>query len=124
MVSGEKPLPESFAPGLQNSPPFGVDPAAMKNVKWVARLGGAAYGNPTVAGGRVFVGTDAQTLGQDRRSAAGGGGLVKCLDEATGRLLTDVPWGALGAADTDTDVQQLVLAVPDPAVELWQGRTG
>jgi outer membrane protein assembly factor BamB len=87
MVSDEKPLPESFAPGLQNSPPFGVDPAAMKNVKWVARLGGAAYGNPTVAGGRVFVGTDAMTLGQDRRSAAAGGGLVKCLDEATGRLL-------------------------------------
>src|SRR6476659_9224947 len=35
-----------------------VDPAKAKNVKWAARLGSQTYGNPTVAGGRVFVGTN------------------------------------------------------------------
>ena len=29
-----------------------------KNVKWVARLGSQSYGNPVVADGRVYVGTN------------------------------------------------------------------
>jgi outer membrane protein assembly factor BamB len=87
MVSGEKPLPESFTPGERPSGASAIDLATTKNVKWVARLGNYAYGNPTVAGGRVFVGTDATTLSPDRKSKEGGGGLVKCLDEATGKLL-------------------------------------
>ncbi len=86
MVSDEKSLPDSFVPGEKSSA-AGIDLATTKNVKWVARLGNYAYGNPTVAGGRVFVGTDAATLSPDRRSKEGGGGLVKCLDEATGKLL-------------------------------------
>ena len=34
------------------------DRAKAKNVKWAVHLGGQTYGNPTVAGGRVFVGTN------------------------------------------------------------------
>jgi outer membrane protein assembly factor BamB len=85
MVSEEKPLPDSFTPGDRQS--GAIDLATTKNVKWVARLGNYAYGNPTVAGGRVFVGTDAATLSADRRSKEGGGGMVKCFDEVTGKLL-------------------------------------
>jgi hypothetical protein len=29
-----------------------------KNVKWVAQLGSQSYGNPVVAGGQVYVGTN------------------------------------------------------------------
>jgi outer membrane protein assembly factor BamB len=87
MVSDEKPLPDSFVPGERESGSPGIDLATTKNVKWVARLGNYAYGNPTVAGGRVFVGTDCQTLSTEARNASGGCGLVKCLDEATGKLL-------------------------------------
>ena len=87
MVSDEKPLPDSFVPGERSSAAPGIDLATTKNVKWVARLGGYAYGNPTVAGGRVFVGTDCQTLSPAERNATNGCGLVKCLDEATGKLL-------------------------------------
>jgi outer membrane protein assembly factor BamB len=87
MVSDEKPLPESFVPGEKQAGASAIDLATTKNVKWLARLGRYAYGNPTVAGGRVFVGTDDATLSPDRRSKEGGGGLVKCLDEATGKLL-------------------------------------
>jgi outer membrane protein assembly factor BamB len=34
------------------------DPNSGKNIKWVARLGSQSYGNPVVAGGKVFVGTN------------------------------------------------------------------
>jgi outer membrane protein assembly factor BamB len=87
MVSEEKSLPDSFLPGERSSAAAGIDLATTRNVKWAVRLGSYAYGNPTVAGGRVFVGTDSTTLSQERRAKEGGGGMVKCLDEATGKLL-------------------------------------
>src|SRR5216684_3738079 len=34
------------------------DVKTKKNVKWVAALGSQAYGNPVVAGGQVYVGTN------------------------------------------------------------------
>jgi len=87
LVSQETGLPESFVPG-EKAPSGGeIDLETAKNVKWTARLGSAAYGNPTVAGGRVFVGTDDLTLAGDPRLSRSRGGLVKCLDETTGDLL-------------------------------------
>ncbi len=87
MVSGEKSLPDSFEPGEKKPSGGGIDPATTKNVRWTARLGSAAYGNPTVAGGKVFLGTDDLTVTDDPRFKRSRGGLVKCLDEATGELL-------------------------------------
>src|SRR6185503_11509113 len=46
MVSSMKGLPTTW------------DVAAKKNVKWVAALGSQAYGNPVVARGLVFAGTN------------------------------------------------------------------
>jgi outer membrane protein assembly factor BamB len=86
-VSQEKGLPESFVPGEKDPQGGGIKMATTQNVKWAARLGGGAYGNPTVAAGRVFVGTDDQTLENDQRLKRVKGGLVKCFDEATGKLL-------------------------------------
>jgi outer membrane protein assembly factor BamB len=34
------------------------DPTGSKNIKWVAKLGSQTYGNPVVADGKVFVGTN------------------------------------------------------------------
>ena len=87
MVSSEKGLPDSFVPGDKQPSGGGIDMATARNVKWAARLGTAAYGNPTVAKGRVFVGTDSETITEDPRFKRTPGGLVKCLDEATGKLL-------------------------------------
>lgn len=86
MVSDATGLADSFAPG-QKKPGGGIDMKTIQNVQWVARLGSAAYGNPTVAGGRVFVGTDNLTLAEDGRFKRTRGGLVKCFDQATGKLL-------------------------------------
>jgi len=84
MVCREKPLPATFNPG--RLPGGRIDPNALRNVKWIAPLGSATYGNPTVAGGRVFVGTN-DAHWSDPRARRSGGGLVVCLDERTGRLL-------------------------------------
>lgn len=99
MVSEETGLPDSFEPGKKMPSGNGIDPATTKNVKWTARLGSAAYGNPTVAGGKVFLGTDDLTVAEDSRFTRSKGGLVQCLDEATGELVwqlvcpkrTDIP---------------------------------
>ncbi len=87
LVSEETGLPDSFVPGKKDPQGGGIDLATTENVKWTARLGSAAYGNPTVSQGKVFVGTDDLTLADDPRLNRTRGGLVKCLDEATGELL-------------------------------------
>jgi outer membrane protein assembly factor BamB len=91
LVSVETGLPDSFVPGNKKANGSGIDPATTKNVKWTARLGGRAYGNPTIAGGRVFIGTDDVTLDDDPRFKRNKGGLVKCFSEADGRLLWQLP---------------------------------
>ncbi len=86
LVSGERDLPGSFTRG-QKGADGNIDPATAENLRWAVRLGSAAYGNPTVADGRVFVGTDDLTVSEDDRFSRTRGGLVKCFDEKTGRLL-------------------------------------
>ena len=87
MVSSEKSLPETFEPGEKKSDGSGIDMATTRNVKWAVKLGNNAYGNPTVANGKVFVGTDARVLKDDKRFDYRKGGVVMCFDEETGDLL-------------------------------------
>ena len=90
MVSDEKGLPESFVPGTKSPQGTGIDLATTCNVKWIARLGSQTLGNPTVAGGRVFLGTNDDGL-VDPRAKPTKGGLLVCLDEATGTPLWHLP---------------------------------
>ncbi|MBE3100626.1 MAG: PQQ-binding-like beta-propeller repeat protein [Planctomycetes bacterium] len=87
MVSAEKGLADSFVPGEKKSTGAGIDLATTKNVRWAARMGSYAYGNPTVAGGKVFIGTDDALMTDDPRLKRTESGMVQCLDEATGKLL-------------------------------------
>lgn len=50
MVSAMKGIPTTW------------DIKTKKNVKWMAALGSQSYGNPVVAGGRVFLGTNNEAL--------------------------------------------------------------
>jgi len=86
MVSSAKGLPVSFQCGQSRRDGKGVDMSTTKNVKWAVELGSHTYGNPTVAGGKVVVGTNDANL-NDPRLKRTRGGLVICLDEATGRKL-------------------------------------
>ena len=86
MVSTEKGLPASFVPGEKMADGSGIDLATTKNVRWVARLGNETYATPIVAGGRVYIGTNDARIG-DPKYKSTEGGLLLCLDEATGKVL-------------------------------------
>lgn len=91
MVSAETGLPETFDAEAGPNQGDGDDQAKPKNVKWVVRLGTYVYGNPTIADGRVFVGTSAHALSGDPRFKYKKGGLLECLDESSGELLWQLP---------------------------------
>jgi len=110
MVSEEKGLPDSFQPGKKRPDGSGIDPATTKNVRWVARLGSQTYGNPTVADGRVFVGTNDADL-NDPRYRSTKGGAVKCFDEATGKLLWQFVIPRLETKDPNFNFDNLDLGV-------------
>src|SRR5438132_691650 len=84
MVSPETGLPDSFDPGKMKSGTEDVDMATTKNVKWAAKLGSQAYGNVTVAKGKVFVGTNNETPRNPKYK--GDYSMLMCFDEATGKF--------------------------------------
>lgn len=61
------------------------DSATGKNVKWVAELGSQSYGNPVVAGGMVFVGTNNEGLRDP--SKPGDRGVLMAFRESDGEFL-------------------------------------
>lgn len=87
MVSNERGLPESFVAGRPREGDGEIDMSTTGRVKWAFRAGSYAYGNPTVARGRVIVGTDDSTLRDDPRLRKSGAGMVQCLDAETGKLV-------------------------------------
>ncbi|NBV21742.1 MAG: pyrrolo-quinoline quinone [Proteobacteria bacterium] len=91
MVSVERGLPDTFKPGEKSPNGLGMLPGTTENVRWVVKLGTLICGNPTVADGRVFVGTDDASLVNDSRLKRTKGGMIWCLDEKTGRTLWRLP---------------------------------
>ena len=65
MVSDAKNLPFSFDPGKLKSDGT-VDMSTTKNVLWAATMGSQTYGNPAVANGRIYVGTNNEGRGDPR----------------------------------------------------------
>ena len=73
MVSNMKGLPTEW------------DVKTKKNVKWIAELGSQSYGNPVVAGGMVFVGTNNEALRDPKQP--GDRGVLMAFKETTGEFL-------------------------------------
>jgi outer membrane protein assembly factor BamB len=73
MVSPMKGLPTTW------------DIKTGKNIKWVADLGSQSYGNPTVAGGVVLIGTNNEAVRDPKQP--GDRGVVMAFREATGEFL-------------------------------------
>jgi outer membrane protein assembly factor BamB len=65
--------------------PIEWDVKTKKNVKWVANLGSQSYGNPVVAGGMVFVGTNNEGLRDPKQG--GDRGVLMAFKEDTGEFL-------------------------------------
>lgn len=117
MSSDERGIPAVFAPGKKRPDGSGVDGQTTHNVRWIAKLGNATYSSPAVAAGRVFIGTSDGTL-TDPRFEQTGGGVLLCLDEATGRLLWRlvVPRLTTGRKSSDFDAMGLGIC-SSPAVD-------
>ena len=73
MVSNMKGLPTEW------------DVKTKKNVKWIASLGSQSYGNPIVAGGMVFVGTNNEGLRDPKQG--GDRGVLMAFRESDGTFL-------------------------------------
>ena len=65
--------------------PLDWDVKTKKNVKWVADLGSQSYGNPVVAGGMVFVGTNNELVRDPKQP--GDRGVLMAFRESTGEFL-------------------------------------
>jgi outer membrane protein assembly factor BamB len=85
MYSPEKGLPAVFDPGKFKQGTEEVDLKTTKNVKWVAKLGSQSYGNVTVAGGKVFVGTNNESPRDPQHQ--GDRSILMVFDEKTGEFL-------------------------------------
>jgi len=75
LVSSMKGIPTSWD----------VSEKSRKNVKWVAQLGSQSYGNPVVAGGQVYVGTNNELVRNPKEG--GDRGVLMCFRESDGKFL-------------------------------------
>ncbi len=83
MVSSMKGLPTQW------------DIKTGKNVKWVAELGSQSYGNPTVAGGVVLVGTNNEALRDPKQP--GDRGVLMAFRESDGEFLWQATYEKLAS---------------------------
>src|ERR1043165_9532697 len=65
--------------------PVSWDIKTKKNVKWMAKLGSQSYGNPVVAGGMVFVGTNNELVRDPKQP--GVRGVLMAFRESDGEFL-------------------------------------
>lgn len=80
------PLPHEWTTGIDKRTQQ-WDRSKAKNIKWVARLGSQSYGNPVIADGKVFVGTNNGAGWLSRYPATVDLGCLLCFSEADGTFL-------------------------------------
>ncbi|HZF41578.1 MAG TPA: PQQ-binding-like beta-propeller repeat protein, partial [Blastocatellia bacterium] len=98
MISNMKGLPETW------------DINKKTNVKWVAALGSQSYGNPVVAGGQVYVGTNNEGLRDPKQG--GDRGVLMVFDEKTGEFLWQMTSEKLAAGRVNDWPYQGVCSSP------------
>ncbi len=106
-------LPDRFDPGRFKPGTDDIDMATTRNVKWVAKLGSQSYGNATVSGGKVFVGTNNENPRNPRHE--GDRSILLALEEETGRFLWQLVVPKLAAGQV-SDWEYLGL-LSSPTVE-------
>ena len=101
MASAVKDLPETW------------DVKSGKNVRWTAQIGSTSYGNPVVAGGKIFLGTN---NGNPRDPAVEGDrGVLMCFRESDGKFLWQAVTDKLASGAQNDFPEQGVCS--SPAVE-------
>lgn len=85
MYSPARGLPDSFGQIQFKAGTEEIEAKTVKNLRWVAKLGSQSYGNVTVAGGKVFVGTNNEHPRDPRHQ--GDRSVLMCFEEKTAKLL-------------------------------------
>lgn len=87
--SGDWPMwggtPDRNMVSNMKNPPTAWDVASKKNVRWMSAVGSQSYGNPVVAGGTVFIGTNNEGLRDPKQP--GDRGVLMAFREADGEFL-------------------------------------
>ena len=84
-AAGAVGLPDKVQPGDFKQGTEDVDLSTAKNVKWAAKLGTQSYGNPTISNGRIFVGTNNDSMRDPKHP--GDRSILLCRDEKSGEFL-------------------------------------
>jgi outer membrane protein assembly factor BamB len=79
--------------------PVSWDVKTKANVKWVAQLGSQTYGNPVVAGGQVYIGTN--NASERNKQEPGDRGALMCFRESDGQFLWQHTSENLGSPAVD-----------------------
>ncbi|MFN3169044.1 MAG: PQQ-binding-like beta-propeller repeat protein [Phycisphaeraceae bacterium] len=95
VAPAQGPIPADFEPGEEIGRTGKIDPDSTKHVKWIAKLGSQAFGNPVVAQGKVLVGTNNESPRDPKYK--GDRSVFLCLDEETGELIWQFNLHKLGA---------------------------
>lgn len=80
------------------------------NVKWVAEIGSQSYGNPVVADGKVYLGTNNELLRDPKQD--GDRGVVMAFNEADGKFLWQITHPKLAAGRVNDWPEQGVCSSP------------
>ena len=84
MVSRATGIPIDFDPGKRKKGSWEINLATTRRCDWVAKIGSRCFGTPTVAAGKVLIGTD---NGSPRDHRVNGyRGVLMCFDEKTGNF--------------------------------------
>ena len=114
-VSAEKNLPAEFHLAARAAGPAQGKKLPPKNIKWTAGLGTQTYASPTVAGGRIIIGTNDERL-DDPRLPKTQGGLLLCFQEATGERLWQLRVPRLKTRNTKFNYDNMGLGICSSAV--------
>lgn len=113
MYAAEGNYPVRMDPGKMKANSEEVDPQTAKNLKWWAKLGSQSYGNVTVAGGKVFIGSNNDVPRDPQHQ--GDRSVLMCFDEQTGKFLWQLVIPKLAAGKVN-DWESLGL-LSSPTVE-------
>lgn len=98
MVSTEKGIARSW------------DVKTKTNIKWMSEVGSQSYGNPVVAAGKIFVGTNNELLRDPKQD--GDRGVVMAFNEADGKFLWQMTHPKLEAGRVNDWPEQGVCSSP------------
>ena len=98
MVSAETDIPRTW------------DVRSSQNIKWVAEIGSQSYGNPVVAEGKVFLGTNNELLRDE--AYPDDRGVVMAFDEKSGEFLWQITHEKLAAGRVNDWPEQGVCSSP------------